>query len=433
MAYFIDLFSPETYEAFSRSDRTVSGFRHRHENVARRVKAGDRLVCYMTKLSRWVGVLEVLEGPYEDKTPLFFPSDDPFVIRFRVRPIAWLPVEKALPIHEDRVWNALSFTRGQSKRSRTWTGKLRGSLVQLAENDGAFLESVIKAQTTGGAMYPIEENEYKKLLAHRIRRADKDVSVTVPEGPEPMEAVPEAREEEVRESLKIQALLAEIGFRMGMQIWIPRSDRAAVLTEWKGDHPAVLECLPLNYDDTTLRTIEQIDVLWLKGPAIKRAFEVEHTTSVYSGILRMADLLALQPNMDIRLHIVAPVTRREKVFQELRRPVFSILERGPLAKSCTFLSYDSVRELAQEPHLSHLSESVLDEYEEEAEGLGKNRLRRRMPAQRSTEPDCAACRKPASAGSFRQRGDHSQWTTDHGKVQDARGGFCGLKAKSTMV
>lgn len=367
MAYFLDLFSPETYEAFSRSDRTVSGFRLRHRGVAGRVKAGDRFVCYMTKLSRWVGVLEVLEGPYVDETPLFFPDADPFVVRFRVRPIAWLPVEKALPIHEDRVWNALSFTRGQSRNSSTWTGRLRGSLVQLAENDGAFLESAIEAQASGGVTYTVDENEYKRLLGHRIRRADKDVSVTVPEGPEPVEAAREPQEE-VRESLKIQALLAEIGSRMGMQIWIPRSDRAAVLTEWQGDHPPVLERLPLNYDDTTLRTIEQIDVLWLRGRAIKRAFEVEHTTSIYSGILRMADLLALQPNMDIRLHIVAPVTRREKVFQELRRPVFSLLDRGPLAESCTFLSYDSVRELAQQPHLPHLSESVLDEYEEEAEG-----------------------------------------------------------------
>jgi len=370
MAYFLELFSPETYEAFSRSDRTVTGFRLRRRGVAGRVKAGDRLVCYMTKLSRWVGVLEVLEGPYVDETPLFFPESDPFVVRFRVRPIAWLPVEKALPIHEDRVWNALSFTRGQKRSSSTctWTGKLRGSLVQLTENDGALLEEAIKAQDSGGVTYPVDENEYKRLLTHRIRRADKDVLVTVPEGREAVEVVPEAGEEEVRESLKIQALLADIGSRMGMQIWIPRSDRAAVLTEWRGDHPPVLERLPLNYDDTTLRTIEHIDVLWLKGRAIKRAFEVEHTTSVYSGILRMADLLALQPNMDIRLHIVAPVTRREKVFQELRRPVFSLLDRGPLAESCTFLSYDSVRELAQLPHLSHLSESVLDEYEEEAEG-----------------------------------------------------------------
>lgn len=116
-----------------------------------------------------------------------------------------------------------------------------------------------------------------------------------------------------------------------------------------------------------MRTIEQIDVLWLKRRAIVRAFEIEHTTSVYSGILRMADLLALQPNMDIRLHVVAPSERRDKVFQEIHRPVFSLLEKGPLAEICTFLSYESVRELARERHLPHLSDDVLDEYAEEAE------------------------------------------------------------------
>lgn len=152
-----------------------------------------------------------------------------------------------------------------------------------------------------------------------------------------------------------------------MQIRIPRADREAVSAQWRGDYPAALDRLPLNYDDTTLRTIEQIDVLWLKGRSIRRAFEVEHTTSVYSGILRMADLLALQPNMDIRLHIVAPAQRRQKVFQEIRRPVFSLLDRGPLSESYTFISYDSVRELAGQQHLSHLSDTVLEEYEEDAE------------------------------------------------------------------
>ena len=72
--------------------------------------------------------------------------------------------------------------------------------------------------------------------------------------------------------------------------------------------------------------------------------------------------------MDIRLHIVAPVERREKVFNELRRPVLSCFQRGPLSESCTYLSYESVRELAAQPHLSHLSDSVLDEFEEEPEG-----------------------------------------------------------------
>jgi len=37
----------------------------------------------------------------------------------------------------------------------------------------------------------------------------------------------------------------------------------------------------------------------------------------------MADLLALQPNMDIKLHIVAPDARKEKVFNEIRVAVQS--------------------------------------------------------------------------------------------------------------
>jgi len=368
MAYYLDLFSPETYEAFSQSDRSVSGFRVRQRNVAQRISAGDKLVCYMTKLSRWVGLLEVLDGPFVDDSPIFYPASDPFVVRFRVRADVWLPVEKSIPIHEEAVWNRLSFTAGQQRNSSTWTGKLRGSLVRIDDQDGAFLERSLRSQSLGGQAYPVDPGEYRRLTTHRVRRADKDVSVSVPEDLDEEELVEEAATITViRESVRVQALLAEIGSRMGMEIWIPRADRSRVLAEWSGDHSAPLERLPLNYDDTTLRTIEQIDVLWLRGRAIRRAFEVEHTTSIYSGILRMADLLALQPNMDIRLHIVAPLNRREKVFQEVRRPVFSLLDRGPLSESCTYLSYESVRELAAEPHLSHLADSVLDEYEEEAE------------------------------------------------------------------
>ncbi len=81
----------------------------------------------------------------------------------------------------------------------------------------------------------------------------------------------------------------------------------------------------------------------------------------------MADLLALQPNMNIRLHIVAPDERREKVFSEMRRPVFSLLERGPLSQSCTFISYDSVYAISSLEHLPHTSEGIITEYEEKAD------------------------------------------------------------------
>jgi hypothetical protein len=311
--------------------------------------------------------LEVVEGPFIDDKPIFVSESDPFVVRFRVRPLLWLDIEKAIPIHDDAIWTGLSFTRGLERGSIGWTGKVRGSLVRLDDRDGRFLAEKLTAQSTQDKLYPLDEQDTKKLLTHTVNRPDKVVTVSVPDDSSVLEGAPSAPEVETRESTRVQALIAQIGAQMGLSIWIPRADRGGVLKEWKDGGQNLLERLPLNYDDTTLRTIEQIDVLWLRGRSILRAFEVEHTTSVYSGILRMADLLALQPNMDIKLHIVAPEAKREKVFQEIRRPVFSLLEKGPLAESCTYLSYDSLRELGAQKHLAHLSDTVLDEYAEEAE------------------------------------------------------------------
>ncbi len=366
MAYYLNLFSPETYEAFSKSARDISGFHLRQQNAASRIKIGDKLICYVTKLSRWIGVFEVQSECFSDDTPIFVPQDDPFVIRFKVKPLAWLPKEKAIPIHDHRIWDRLSFTTGVDKSTSKWTGKLRNSLNQLINNDGHFLEDFILAQVDGGELFEIDEDEYQKLITHRIHRTDRVVTVTVPQDTK-SEVESTAHQPEVRESIKIQSLLASIGSQMGMSVWLPRSDRNAVLTEWEDQDHVLLDVLPLNYDETTLKTIEQIDVLWLKRRSIVRAFEVEHTTSIYSGILRMADLLALQPNMNIKLHIVAPPERRDKVFQEIRRPVFSLLDVAPLSERCTYLSYESVRVLSRQKHLSHLSNSVLDEYAEEAE------------------------------------------------------------------
>lgn len=202
---------------------------------------------------------------------------------------------------------------------------------------------------------------------HTISRSDKKVTVTVPHADEADTAdVEEGNKGELRESLQMQAVLAEIGAKMGFRVWLPRSDRARVLTKWTPETGELLDELPLSYDQTTMKTIEQIDVLWLKRRSIARAFEVEHTTSIYSGLLRMADLIALQPDLNINLHIVAPETRREKVLQEIRRPVFSLLEGKALSEICTYLSYDSVMEIRDQKHLEYLSDQVLEGYEEQA-------------------------------------------------------------------
>jgi hypothetical protein len=367
MNYYTYLFSPETYESFTRSDRTLAGVRKNQEQAARRLQVGDRLICYVTKVGRWAGVLEVTAPVFEDSTPRFVPSDDPFVIRFKVNTQVWLPIEKCVPIKEKVVWDTLSFTKSNNVTpGMGWTGVVRRSLNRLKDEDGRYLEQLLISQSTDGADYPQDSDEWRRLIAKPIYRADKTVVVTVPSDT-PNEVESEESIVPIRESHTVQARLAAIGETMGFKIWIPKNDRLSVLKEWTPPPGILLDFLPLNYDETTLQTVEQIDVLWLKGRSIVRAFEVEHTTAIYSGLLRMADLLALQPNMNIKLHIVAPEIRKEKVFTEIRRPVFSLLERGPLSECCTFISYSSLQELFELPHLSYTSDRILEEYEEEVE------------------------------------------------------------------
>jgi hypothetical protein len=193
-----------------------------------------------------------------------------------------------------------------------------------------------------------------------------EAAVTIAEDEERSEAEGPLPETEVRESHKIQTALAEIGAKLGFKIWIPRNDRAKVVQS-DSIRAALLEELPLNYIYATLKTIEQIDVIWIRKHLIARAFEVEHTTSVYSGLLRMADLLCLQPDINIKLHIVAPDIRREKVVHEIKRPIFSSLDNGPLFRRCSFIAYSDVWEIKKLNHLEYMNDQLINAYEEFAE------------------------------------------------------------------
>lgn len=134
---------------------------------------------------------------------------------------------------------------------------------------------------------------------------------------------------------QVQWLLAKVGQKVGCQVWIASNDRSKT---WKGQKLGDLsiDSLPnLGLDTWPQKTISLIDVVWLKGKQIVAAFEVEHTTSIYSGLLRMSDLTAEVPNLSIPLYLVAPKARIEKVRRELNRPTFRKLE---LHERCGFFA-----------------------------------------------------------------------------------------------
>lgn len=371
MNYYIDLYSPETAIAFEKSSRDTTGFRLSRKTYVenKKIGAGDKLICYVTRLQRFVGVLEIKSGPFQDRKPIFMTENDPFVLRFKVAPVVWLPLEKSIPIHQDFIWNTLSFTKGLSKSARDsskWTFMVFSSPRLWPRDDCLFLEKTLLEQFQKQVDYPFSEDDQRKLRPTRIRiSSEKEVTVTVPEDEE-VEEIEKAplSEKERRNSIMVQAKLAEIGEILDFKIWLPNSDRTRALEIWKPKEDVLLEELPLVFDDTTLRTIRNIDVLWVKRRSIIRAFEVEDTTSIFSGILRMADLLALQPMLDIKIHIVAPNERRDVVFSQINRPVFADIAGKQLSEVCSYISYDSVFELAREKKLKHMNDTIVDDYSE---------------------------------------------------------------------
>jgi hypothetical protein len=108
-------------------------------------------------------------------------------------------------------------------------------------------------------------------VGKKIKTENSEVIVTVPDNAIDKVGADAINAIEPRQSYRIQAALAHIGAKMGFRIWVPRSDRQNVLALVPADKRGLfLDELPLNYDDVTIRTIEQIDVIWLKNRSTAR-------------------------------------------------------------------------------------------------------------------------------------------------------------------
>jgi len=138
--------------------------------------------------------------------------------------------------------------------------------------------------------------------------------------------VEEDRAEE-NEHLKIQHMLTTVGRSLGYAVHVATNDRGRT---YEGQCLASLtvERLPdLGLADETAQTIALIDVLWLRADTgrVVCAFEVEKSTSIYSGILRLVDLAKSVGDPSLHFYLVAPNAREKEIQAQLRRPAFGDL------------------------------------------------------------------------------------------------------------
>lgn len=244
--------------------------------------------------------------------------------------------------------------RGKNQGGRAHSGqavghwadsRAPGSLGLATHDDDPPADGEMVVQALLDAQkHPVVRPVSAAKLARRPRALNARVgSVTVPEG----EDAPDGELQTTGSPTaytEIQWLLLKLGHDMGFDVWVARNDRSRGVPGHQFSELSRLKSeLPWPFDDATNRTIELIDVLWLKGHAIVAAFEIESTTSIYSGLLRMSDLIAMQPNLNIPLYLVAPDERREKVLVDVNRPTFSHLS-PPLAEVCRYMAFAALRE-----------------------------------------------------------------------------------------
>lgn len=341
-SYWLDLFSGTTWQEFLDAGADTSGFREGRWKIIQHVKPGDYLLCYLTGVSRWIGVLEVTSDPFMDSKPIW--QETTFSSRVRVKPVITLTPETAVPVLELR---EQLFVFQNLTSPFAWTGHFRGSPTRWKASDGEVVVNAVLDAKRNPVVRPV--NMRKLSHKQRVLQARKLGEVTVPERDEMVEEGPTAQQDfgltrEPTLHTEVQWLLLKLGSDMGLDVWVARNDRGrGVNGHAFAGLPHLTSELPLQFDEATNRTVELIDVLWLKGNAIVAAFEIECTTSIYSGLLRTSDLIAMQPNLNIPLYLVAPEERRDKVITEVNRPTFSRLA-PPMKLMCRFLSIPALRE-----------------------------------------------------------------------------------------
>lgn len=125
---------------------------------------------------------------------------------------------------------------------------------------------------------------------------------------------------------QVQAWLRDLGRALGFKVWIAANDRSRLVESGVLSEGCLTELPSGLAQSPAFDTIRLIDVLWIAadGNRVVAAFEVEHTTSIYSGIVRMLDLaLGLPEHAAERYFLVAPDEREADVREQFARPAFS--------------------------------------------------------------------------------------------------------------
>lgn len=217
--------------------------------------------------------------------------------------------------------NGFNALFGTKKKLGSWESYLEmretiieanATLGNLSKDLGAFSGMLFEigvgrlaTDGAGHATLAIEQEKLEQIRRKRHTQVEQDMA-------------------EERLHTKVQYQLAELGRSLGYDVLVARNDRSAQYRGRRLDHHCLARLPDLGLPAEVHATAELIDVLWLyRGEArIASAFEVEKSTSIYSGILRLTDMALSIPGREDQLYLVAPASREREIVDQLKRPMF---------------------------------------------------------------------------------------------------------------
>src|SRR4051812_47431721 len=173
MNYWLDLFTVRTYEEFQKAGAKVSGFREGRRQVCEQVQPGDKLLCYITGISRWAGVLLVTKPIYLAEDRIW--DMDLFPVRLGVEAEVLLPPEHGIP-HQ-------SLQPSLHSPARSWSGFLRGSPTRLLKEDAEVIIDAIRRAEQTPVFRPYDKKKADRSPLARKRAKVEGANGVVPEKP----------------------------------------------------------------------------------------------------------------------------------------------------------------------------------------------------------------------------------------------------------
>jgi predicted RNA-binding protein len=128
--YYLALFNYETWNEFLKIGASVYGTTLNKQSRMEKVKPGEYLICYVTKISSFVGLLEITSKSYVDESRIW--ENNIYPVRVDVQPILILKAENGIQIYNLK--EELTMFKNQ-KSPNSWKGFFLNSLNVFREHD----------------------------------------------------------------------------------------------------------------------------------------------------------------------------------------------------------------------------------------------------------------------------------------------------------